>query len=383
MKKFTLKISILLLTVLTGFYTTKAQQTFTINASAPWVGYMNVFDMSNNYQWGSFWGVPALKTIVNTGANSVTFQPNFNTYADAIASGNPVDIAYWTNGAGGGNKIMDALSFIEPSGLAGQTITFTGYVTSNTLNAAYTRVAFIKFLDPNIGYAQTFYTDAPIGAMGTSFSISAAVPVSPANLVVQYGVSIRGVNANPANEAALGSLVLSPVFALGLDLKSFEFTAKQNIANLNWETLNEVNVKSFEVEKSYDALNFSTVGKVSAKNISTARYSFMDEMNASTAHYRLKMVDLDGKYTYSQVVKVYNSNEGSVSIYPNPTSGTLNIKISNLQSASSLTILNTFGQPVLSTSISQYSTNLDISSLAVGNYFVRFNNGDIIKFVKK
>lgn len=343
MKKITLKTLVTFLGLLASMQSIFAQQTFTINASAPWIGYMNVFDMSNNYQWGSFWGVPALKTTVNTGANTVTFQPNFNTYADAVASGNPGDIAYWTNGAGSGNKIMDALSFIEPTGVGGQTITFTGVVTSNTLNAAYTRVAFIKFLDPNIGYAQTFYTDAPIGANGSTFTVSAAVPALPANLVVQYGVSIRGVNANPANEAALGSIVLSPAIILGLDLKSFDVTAENNIVNLSWETLNEVNVKSFEIEKSYDASNFSTVGSVSAKNINAAKYSYQDALNASVAHYRLKMMDIDGKYSYSQIVKVSNTAAGSVSIYPNPASNNLNISVSNLKAISSYTIINSLG----------------------------------------
>ena len=382
MKKLTLQTLVVLLSHFASMQNIYAQQTFTINASAPWIGYMNVFDMTNNYQWGSFWGVPALKTTVNTGANTVTFQPNFNTYADAVASGNPGDIAYWTNGAGGGNKIMDALTFLEPTGTGGQTITFTGVVTSNTLSGAYTKVAFIKFLEPP-AYNQTFYIDAPIGTTGSTFTVSAAVPAVPANLVVQYGVSIRGVNANPADEAALGSLVLSPAIILGLDLKSFDVTAENNTANLSWETLNEVNVKSFEIEKSYDATNFSTVGSVAAKNANAAKYNYQDALNAAVAHYRLKMLDIDGKYSYSQIVKVINTTSGSVSIYPNPATNNLSINVSNLKAISSFTIINSLGQPVMSALMNQTSMKTDVSNLATGNYFIRFNNGEVVKFAKQ
>ena len=65
------------------------QNNISANASDNWVGYMNVFDMSGAYQFGSGWGVPDLKTTLDLGANTITLQPNFNTYAD-----NPGD-PYW------------------------------------------------------------------------------------------------------------------------------------------------------------------------------------------------------------------------------------------------------------------------------------------------
>lgn len=382
MKRFTLQILVSLFCIIAIGQSAFAV-TYTINASAPWVGYMNVFDMGNNFQFGSFWGLPALKTTVNTGANTVTFQPNFNTYADAIASGNPGDIAYWTNGAGGGNKIMDALTFIEPAGAGGSTVTFTGFVSSRTLNAAYTTVAFIKILDPNIGYAQTAYTDVVIGGMGSSFTVSLAIPAMPANLITQYGVSIRGVNANPANEVALGSLVLSPVIVLSANLENFTANVKNQQVDLKWNTANEMNVQGFDIEKSVDGKLFNKINFVSATNQLKASYSANDLLLNGAAYYRLKIIDNDGKYSYSNVVKAIAFSNNSINVYPNPATNMLNVNVLDLNTTKEFTIFNSFGQPMVTTKMNQLSQQVNISQLTTGTYFIQFSNGEVVKFNKQ
>ena len=59
-----------------------AQNTITVNASATQNGYANVFFTDGNFAFGGPWGVPDLKTVVDAGANSLTLQPNFNTWGD-------------------------------------------------------------------------------------------------------------------------------------------------------------------------------------------------------------------------------------------------------------------------------------------------------------
>lgn len=99
---------------------------------------MNVFDLSGNYQFGSGWGVADLKSIIDSTANTLTLQPNFNTYAD-----NPED-PYWQNGAVGA-KLMEASTFVEPgSTFNGVNLAFSGSGSSNSLdNSLYTAKYFI------------------------------------------------------------------------------------------------------------------------------------------------------------------------------------------------------------------------------------------------
>jgi hypothetical protein len=370
MKKFTLQLLASLFCIIAIGQNAFAQ-TFTINASAPWVGYMNWFDLSNNYLNGGFWGVPALKTTVNTGANTITYQPNFNTVGDAIASGDPGALAFWTNGSGGGSKIMDALTFVEPAGVGGSTVTFTGFVTSKTLSAAYTAKAFIKILDPNIGYAQTAYTDVVIGGTGSSFTVSLAIPALPANLITQYGVSIRG------------SLVLSPVIALSASLENFTANVKNQQVDLKWSTANEINVQGFDIEKSIDGKNFNKINFVSASNQLKANYNTTVLLLNGAAYYRLKIIDNDGKYTYSNVVKAIAFSNNSINVYPNPAINTLNVNVLDLNTTKEFTIFNSFGQPVIYAQMNQLSQQVNISQLSIGSYFLQFNNGEVVKFNKQ
>lgn len=178
-----------------------SQNTINTNASASWTGYVNVFDLSNAYLWGSAWGVSDLKTEIDTSANTITLKPNYNTYAAGDA--------YWSDGANG-NKIIEANTYYEPGATYnGQDLTFTGNVSANTLVSEFTAVAFIKVLDPNNGYATVYNNSIPLPASGV-FTITAPAANLATGLLIQVGFTVKGVNANPIKEATNGSVVISP-----------------------------------------------------------------------------------------------------------------------------------------------------------------------------
>jgi hypothetical protein len=222
-----------------------------------------------------------------------------------------------------------------------------------------------------------------IGGTGTSFTVSMAIPAMPANLITQYGVSIRGVNANPANEASLGSLVLSPVIALSANLENFTANVKNQQVDLNWKTSNEINVQGFDVEKSVDGKTFNKINTVKALNQSAATYASTDLLLSGAAYYRLKMIDNDGKNTYSSVVKAIALSISTVKVYPNPAVNTLRLYVQDLNSTNEFTIFNSFGQPVLSSKLNHLTNDINISQLAIGSYFLQFNNGEVVKFNKQ
>jgi len=188
-----------------------AQNNVEFSAGYTWIGYMNVTDLpadGGGFQFGSAWAVGDLKSTLSTASNTLTLQPNFNTY-------NASD-PFWTNpNTGAGNKNMEALTFVEPgASFNGVDLTFFGTVQAYTLDVAYTVKFFIKALDPANDYADVLggakVMDLPASG---AFSVSATAAELPAGLVIQYGFSVTGVNANPADEAALGSVTIgaSPV----------------------------------------------------------------------------------------------------------------------------------------------------------------------------
>ena len=102
-------------------------------------------------------------------------------------------------------------------------------------------------------------------------------------------------------------------------IKAYE---KQNGIQLDWKVYSENKVKSYEVERSADARSFTTVGALPAlyNNTADGDYGFFDANPLSgTSYYRIKNNDLDGKSSYSIVLRVNrNKSIKGLSLYPNP-----------------------------------------------------------------
>jgi len=182
----------------------------TIDGSETWSGYMNVFQLTSGggkggYVFGSGWGLGDVKSTV--AGNSLTLEPNFNCYVNNV-NGADADKAFWTDGAGGGNKWMEGNTFVEKGpGVLSGTFTFTGNVDSYSLASGYSLIAFIKGLNPNNGYSADIFQQVAIGSGTSSFSVSADL-TGASGLIMQYGFTVSGKNANPA-QSGLGSAVIS------------------------------------------------------------------------------------------------------------------------------------------------------------------------------
>jgi len=117
--------------------------------------------------------------------------------------------------------------------------------------------------------------------------------------------------------------IASPV---NLPLTLLDFSALQSNGNavLLWTTSAEQNTSDFEIQRSNNSDGFNTIGHLPAAGHSegTHQYSYTDVLPASGPPaylYRLKMVDLDGVFTYSPIVKFNPAGAGAMlSAWPNP-----------------------------------------------------------------
>ena len=172
--------------------------------TANFIGYMNVFETPANgggYVFGSPWGVPDLKTVIDPTPvdGSATIYPNFNTYDD-----NPTDPFWVDQSTGLGNKTMEANTYIDDPSLAQQELIWTGYVLSNTIDPSYQAEAFIKVF--NADFSVLKIETAPL-VQGEYFEVN-YTNVEPGDTFVQYGFYVIGLNASSANEGALGNVVI-------------------------------------------------------------------------------------------------------------------------------------------------------------------------------
>jgi hypothetical protein len=241
-----------LLIALSGITSLFAQNNVNFSASDNWTGYMNVFELPANgggYVFGSAWGVVDLKTVIDSTANTITLKPNYNTYAD-----NPTDPFWVDTITNTGKKFMEASTFVEPGSTFNQNnLTFSGTVLSNTLDTNYTASFFIKALDPANGYQDALggnkIIELPVSG---NFTVSATSTELASGLIVQYGFVVKGRNGNPADEQALGSVVISAaVTAISSFAANNDFSISPNPAS---ESLNLNSADLFEDYRIFNSL---------------------------------------------------------------------------------------------------------------------------------
>jgi hypothetical protein len=114
-------------------------------------------------------------------------------------------------------------------------------------------------------------------------------------------------------------------------IKFAAFLNSDQTVGLSWATAQEVNSDYYEVERSPDGENWTALGQVKAKGFSSivTEYGFTDSKPLSgTGYYRLKMVDMDGKYQLSKVVSInVNSTPVALVVYSNPFIDDIRLKI--------------------------------------------------------
>ena len=177
--------------------------------------------------------------------------------------------------------------------------------------------------------------------------------------------------------------------ALPVELVSFKGVIKKCTANIIWKVASEENFSHYEIERSDDGSSFLRIGSINGTNSSSFQfYGFEDKMMKEENYYRLKMVDLDGSFEYSN--PIFLSSDCSFShmqIFPNPTSissGIININIESKSKFINLKITDLLGRTIKILSLEvevdvMNAITLDISDLSEGRYFLSMNDGRLSK----
>jgi hypothetical protein len=175
-----------------------------------------------------------------------------------------------------------------------------------------------------------------------------------------------------------------PCFPLPVSILSFEANKVGNEVKLAWVTENEKNASHFEIQHSTDAINFLNIGGVTALNGALKNsYEFPHKNPASGVnYYRIKQIDIDGKYAFTMIRNIMFGQAEDVIIYPNPASDVLSVSINNFKKATEAKLINQFGQVVKSQLITKANIELNIQDLPIGVYYFEYNTNRI-KFTKQ
>ncbi|WP_027418733.1 T9SS type A sorting domain-containing protein [Crocinitomix catalasitica] len=175
---------------------------------------------------------------------------------------------------------------------------------------------------------------------------------------------------------------------LPVELLSFDAEKQNDFVQLNWLTASEINNDYFDVERSNDGINYTKIAKVDGAGNSVKRLSYQVEdfnPNPGMNYYRLKQVDFDGAFEYSQVESVEFNDFSAIKMYPNPAG-----QNELLTLESSLPIQRIIMQDESSRVVNDVTFNgdetrveLNLNNLAKGIHFVQIytSNGVSVKKV--
>jgi hypothetical protein len=264
-------------------------------------------------------------------------------------------------------------------------------------------VQYVNFVSGTVGAGVIMTLSWPVGLEGSVFTFP--------SYATQHGISHWGGGlwgAYNKTSSAAGTVTLNGItafspFNVGLTATALplSFTsvnaAKGNGFNtVNWQATCNSSYAIFDVERSADGRTFTSVNTITASQQRCLQpFTYTDNTNAAgTVYYRIKNTDVDGKVTYSSIVKLTSATKDMmlVGVAPNPVSNIaqLNVAVAKNDKVE-LQVVSMEGRVVLhSTVVVQAGTsivNLDVTTLQKGMYTIKgtFADGQssTVKFMKQ
>ncbi len=238
---------------------------------------------------------------------------------------------------------------------------------------AWSDLAVAHYVDPGTGLVWLMDGVSPTFVMRTGSNLS-------------YGYVTTNSSTgfySPFTLASIGNKNILP-----LQLINFTANKVNNIIELQFTTKEEKDVLNYEVQKSNDGINFTTIKIVQAANQFAINYYniFDNNFAINTMYYRLKINDITLKNLYSKVIKI-STKKTATQVFPNPATTFITVKNVTLNNKKTFVILNTNG--VAYKAVVQQSTNncitFNISNLPNGYYFLKIvgnNKVENIPFLK-
>ena len=291
----------------------------------------------------------------------------------------PVDNPGISQTAGFAQRRFDAYKFTNNTTVS-QCVTAT--LTSRTSDSIYTATYNDSGFVPS-NPAKHFLAE-PQYISGGILTYSFNVPAKKSFTVVVhevYGSTLTGVPYNLSVSLSDCSGVLA---VSGLKLTATTDELKQ--VPLQWTAVDEINVRSYEVQRSTDGAHFASLSSLQAISGGTQHtYNYTDKLPVSgNNYYRIKETDNNGNIAYSNVVRIIITAVADILIMPNPASDYVNIIAKT--SITQLQVLNAKGQVLQTIKPLANSYKLHVNAMPSGEYFLRIETNDGVvnkKFIKQ
>jgi hypothetical protein len=180
---------------------------------------------------------------------------------------------------------------------------------------------------------------------------------------------------------------------LPVELTSFTANLIGSSVVLKWETATEIDNYGFDIERCANYKNFERIGFIEGAGNSNSPkyYEFTDDYVNGVLRYRLKQIDTDGQFAYSDIIEIETPTIETYELYqnnPNPFNPTTTIKYAlPKESKVLLEVYNTLGQKVVTLidevkSAGYFSLEFNARNLPSGIFIYRLRAGDYIETKK-
>jgi hypothetical protein len=344
--------------------------------------------------------VPEVATGSAIGLAPTTTVGGWTYYTDPV-SNNILFEVFWN-----GNTDAATMATIDVNVGSGPHVTTVGANTTATMNrhwnvnlngAPLPNPTKVRFL---FNPSEKAATLAAVSGTPNStwFKTNSGIVFAPATHVTATGVinayALTGVETMFAGTTVNyvefdgiasfsgGTFAASSSTPLPITLSKFTGKKVNNEVQLAWVTQTEQNVARFEVERSADAQNFTSIGTKVAKGNSnvTSYYDLMDTRPLSgNNYYRLKTTDKDGSVSYSSIINVFFGKSFNADVRPNPVRNDLKIvTFADENMDINIRVFDMTGKEVMNVPMginkNTDSNSIDVTQLLPGVYNIRFEN---------
>lgn len=283
-------------------------------------------------------------------------------------------------------QITSNSEFVNFGEASFSTLVLQGGFSNQVCLSSGARIEVVDFTNSSTNSIQ-----APDGPACLSFSNSISLNVdlsTSSDLLICQLASASVFGSATFGSAPLQNPCPSCSVALPVELIEFDAESTQNAVVLRWTTASEIDSDYFVVECSSDGHTYQEVGFVDAAGNSSQviNYEFFHyNVGFDTRYYRLRQVDYDGAFEYSKTIAVdpvlmpQQEVLQVVQLFPNPSTGVLNISISATQRTNTeVAIYDLLGNKVLTQQLSATpginTITVNTNDLNAGGYFIKLGN---------
>lgn len=366
-----------------------SSNTLRLNENGAGTNYLStqILGSWNNSQSWTFW--IGRRSQAATDANRIYVWLYANEANVISATVDGYRIRYGDDAPGNDNIFLERVTdgvaitiFTSPNTAAGTTfngIEDFGFLVRVTRDASGLWSIYTSTLPQSTGTG-AIATDAPIPA-NTSVLQGQVTDNTYSGFISGYvalhTLNTSGVPTRDAVEFDQFRVLFFSETVLPVKFSSLDARATNSSVSLKWNVATEENLSGYNVERSADGSSFSKIGFVKAEGNNS--YSFVDSKPSSISYYRIKSVDIDGRYAYSTVALVKGGKSMIVlKAFPIPFIKNVSIQHPTAVAGSLITISSQDGRTIKSIvpAVGMQQTDVDLSLAKAGLYLVRFNNGN-------